>query len=190
MPVYEYKCPNGHLFEVIHGMTEPAPETCEVCGASPLQTVLHPVAVHYKGSGFYSTDYGRKKKTAAKDKDGGGSSSSDAARRATEGRPRRRRPRAPGRAPARRRRPAESLEPGWLRARGGRPRSRARTGRSAAVAPTCRGTSRAFAGSSSLGLPLPPPPRSPPSRQCTADELEARNFTQPSWTSCAAGGRS
>jgi putative FmdB family regulatory protein len=78
MPLYEYKCPNGHLFEVIHGMTEPAPETCEVCGASPLQRVLHPVAVHYKGSGFYSTDYGRKKKGAGKDKDpDGGSSSSD-----------------------------------------------------------------------------------------------------------------
>jgi len=75
MPLYEYKCPNGHLFEVIHGMTEPQPETCEVCGASPLQRVLHPVAVHYKGSGFYSTDYGRKKKTVGKDKDGGGSSS-------------------------------------------------------------------------------------------------------------------
>ena len=71
MPLYEYKCPNGHLFEVIHGMTEPSPETCEVCGASPLQRVLHPVAVHYKGSGFYSTDYGRKKKTSGKDKDAG-----------------------------------------------------------------------------------------------------------------------
>jgi putative FmdB family regulatory protein len=59
MPIYEYKCPNGHLFEVFHGMTEPPPERCEVCGAAPLQRVLHPVAVHYKGSGFYSTDYGR-----------------------------------------------------------------------------------------------------------------------------------
>jgi putative FmdB family regulatory protein len=75
MPIYEYKCPNGHLFEVIHGMSEPSPETCEVCGASPLQRVLHPVAVHYKGSGFYSTDYGRKKKAAAKEKEGGSSSS-------------------------------------------------------------------------------------------------------------------
>lgn len=62
MPIYEYKCPNGHLFEVFHGMTEPGPEACEVCGASPLQVVLHPVAVHYKGSGFYSTDYGSKKR--------------------------------------------------------------------------------------------------------------------------------
>ena len=67
MPVYEYKCPNGHLFEVIHGMTEPAPSVCEVCGEGPLQTVLHPVAVHYKGSGFYSTDYGRRSKQPSKD---------------------------------------------------------------------------------------------------------------------------
>ena len=74
MPLYEYKCPNGHLFEVIHGMTEPGPTECEVCGASPLQRVLHPVAVHYKGSGFYSTDYGRKSK--GQPKDGGSSESS------------------------------------------------------------------------------------------------------------------
>ncbi|HEV8462823.1 MAG TPA: FmdB family zinc ribbon protein, partial [Gaiellaceae bacterium] len=73
VPIYEYKCPNGHLFEVIHGMTEPSPETCEVCGAGPLQRVLHPVAVHYKGSGFYSTDYGRKSRQPSKD---GGSSDS------------------------------------------------------------------------------------------------------------------
>jgi putative FmdB family regulatory protein len=72
VPIYEYKCPNGHLFEVFHGMTEAGPTACEVCGASPLQVVLHPVAVHYKGSGFYSTDYGRKSKPS---KDGGGSSS-------------------------------------------------------------------------------------------------------------------
>jgi putative FmdB family regulatory protein len=71
MPIYEYKCPNGHLFEVFHGMMEPSPETCEVCGAGPLQRVLHPVAVHYKGSGFYSTDYGRKSKHPPKE---GGSS--------------------------------------------------------------------------------------------------------------------
>jgi putative FmdB family regulatory protein len=73
MPIYEYKCPNDHLFEVFHGMTEPGPARCEVCGAEPLQRVLHPVAVHYKGSGFYSTDYGR---GARKPKEGGGESSS------------------------------------------------------------------------------------------------------------------
>jgi putative FmdB family regulatory protein len=76
MPIYEYKCPNGHLFEVFHGMTEPGPETCEVCGAAPLQRVLHPVAVHYKGSGFYSTDYGRKGKKPSKEGSSDSSSSS------------------------------------------------------------------------------------------------------------------
>ena len=69
MPIYEYKCPNGHLFEIFHGMTEPGPEVCEVCGAAPLQVVLHPVAVHYKGSGFYSTDYRSEGYKAAAKKD-------------------------------------------------------------------------------------------------------------------------
>src|SRR5262245_9797354 len=73
MPIYEYKCPEGHLFEVFHGMSEPGPDRCEVCGAEPLQRVLHPVAVHYKGSGFYSTDYG---KGGRKQKDSGSSESS------------------------------------------------------------------------------------------------------------------
>ena len=77
MPVYEYKCPNGHLFEVIHGMTEESPTACEVCGEGPLQRVLHPVAVHYKGSGFYSTDYGRKSRQPAKEGSSSESSSSD-----------------------------------------------------------------------------------------------------------------
>ncbi len=83
MPIYEYKCPNGHLFEVFHGMNDPAPAACEVCGAGPVERVLHPVAVHFKGSGFYTTDYGRgsRKKETAKEgasssgaSDGGGGS--------------------------------------------------------------------------------------------------------------------
>jgi putative FmdB family regulatory protein len=76
MPIYEYKCPNGHLFEVFHGMTEEGPSVCEICGEGPVKRVLHPVAVHYKGSGFYSTDYGRKSKAAAKDGSSPGESSS------------------------------------------------------------------------------------------------------------------
>lgn len=84
MPIYEYKCPNGHLFEVFHGMTEDGPDACAVCGASPLQRVLHPVAVHYKGSGFYSTDYGRRNAKAAKE-GGGESSSSDSAAKSGDG---------------------------------------------------------------------------------------------------------
>ena len=79
MPIYEYKCPNGHLLEVFHSMNEPGPTKCTVCDASPLVRVLHPVAVHYKGSGFYSTDYGRggRKREGSGGKDGDSSSSSD-----------------------------------------------------------------------------------------------------------------
>ena len=61
MPIYEYRCPNGHVFERFQSMTAPAPETCDICGAAPLELVLYPVAIHYKGSGFYSTDYGKGK---------------------------------------------------------------------------------------------------------------------------------
>ena len=76
MPIYEYRCPNGHVFERFQSMTAPAPETCDVCGAAPVEIVLYPVAIHYKGSGFYSTDYG-KGKPAKKDGDGGGGGSSE-----------------------------------------------------------------------------------------------------------------
>jgi putative FmdB family regulatory protein len=74
MPIYEYRCPNGHTFELFQKMSDAPAETCESCGASPVEKVLFPVAVHYKGSGFYTTDYGRgSRKGVAKDADGGGS---------------------------------------------------------------------------------------------------------------------
>ncbi len=62
MPIYEYRCPNGHLFELFQRMDEDPPAACEVCGEGPLTKVLHPVPVFFKGSGFYSTDYGRGKR--------------------------------------------------------------------------------------------------------------------------------
>jgi putative FmdB family regulatory protein len=67
MPIYEYRCPNGHLFELLQRITDDAPEKCEVCGEGPVERVLYPVAVHFKGSGFYTTDYGR----GSRRKDGG-----------------------------------------------------------------------------------------------------------------------
>jgi putative FmdB family regulatory protein len=73
MPTYEYRCLNGHTFEVIQRMSDDPVETCEVCGA-PVERVFHPVAVHFKGSGFYTTDYAKKAKAGAA-KDGDSSSS-------------------------------------------------------------------------------------------------------------------
>jgi putative FmdB family regulatory protein len=60
MPIYEYKCDNGHVFDVIQRMSDEPLVECQECEA-PARRVLHPVAVHFKGSGFYTTDYGRKK---------------------------------------------------------------------------------------------------------------------------------
>ena len=74
MPIYEYRCPKGPVFERFQSMTAPPPESCDVCGASPVEQVLYPVAIHYKGSGFYTTDYGKGKKK--KDGGDGGSPSS------------------------------------------------------------------------------------------------------------------
>jgi putative FmdB family regulatory protein len=75
MPIYEYRCPNGHTFEVFQRMSDPPPTGCEVCAASPVEKVLFPVAVHFKGSGFYSTDYGRgSRKQSAKEGDSAPSS--------------------------------------------------------------------------------------------------------------------
>jgi putative FmdB family regulatory protein len=69
MPIYEYKCENGHVFDVIQKMSDEPLSACEECGA-PAERVLHPVAVHFKGSGFYNTDYGKKKSGAASAGDG------------------------------------------------------------------------------------------------------------------------
>jgi putative FmdB family regulatory protein len=73
MPIYEYKCENGHVFDVIQKMSDEPLSECQECGA-PAERVLHPVAVHFKGSGFYNTDYGKKKSGAASASEGGGES--------------------------------------------------------------------------------------------------------------------
>ena len=70
--MYEYRCPEGHVFERFQSMTAPAPEKCDVCGAAPVELVLYPVAIHYKGSGFYTTDYGKAKKKKDGESSGAG----------------------------------------------------------------------------------------------------------------------
>jgi putative FmdB family regulatory protein len=77
MPIYEYRCPDGHTFETFQRMTDPPAEVCEVCGKGPVEKLLYPVAVHFKGSGFYSTDYGRSGRKAAGSKDGESGSASE-----------------------------------------------------------------------------------------------------------------
>ena len=76
MPIYEYRCEKGHTFEVMQRMTDDSITECSTCG-SPVQRVFHPVAVHFKGSGFYTTDYGKKTGKGAKDGASADSKSSD-----------------------------------------------------------------------------------------------------------------
>jgi putative FmdB family regulatory protein len=90
VPIYEYRCDKGHQFEVTQRMTDDPVLNCARCDA-PVQRVFHPVAVHFKGKGFYNTDYGTRRrnrelersgkdgadKTEPKSKDASSSSSSE-----------------------------------------------------------------------------------------------------------------
>jgi putative FmdB family regulatory protein len=89
MPIYEYKCPNGHVFELFQRFADAPIEVCQVCGASPVVKVLYPAAVHFKGSGFYSTDYGKggRKRTPESGGSSESSSSSEGSSSSTESAP-------------------------------------------------------------------------------------------------------
>jgi len=82
MPIYEYRCEKGHTFEVIQRMSEDSLDACEVC-AAPATRVLHAPAVHFKGSGFYNTDYGTKKR--ARERSAAESTGEGRAKRGGEG---------------------------------------------------------------------------------------------------------
>lgn len=88
MPLYEYKCDKGHVFEVMQSFSDEALTKCEECGA-PAQRVLHAPAVHFKGKGFYNTDYGTRKrqreKAASKSKPDSGSDSGSKSSKAESG---------------------------------------------------------------------------------------------------------
>src|ERR1700716_995062 len=77
MPIYEYRRPDGTTFEIQQAFSDETltvdPET-----GVPVERVLHAPAVHFKGKGFYNTDYGtrnRQRETAAS----AGKSSTDGA---------------------------------------------------------------------------------------------------------------
>lgn len=78
MPIYEYRCKKGHTFDVLQRFSDDPVSSCEVCG-KPVERVFHPVAVHFKGSGFYNTDYGTRKRSREKEaaSNGAGEGSKD-----------------------------------------------------------------------------------------------------------------
>jgi len=86
MPIYEYRCDRGHTFEVMQRMTDDPLTSCSTCEA-PVQRVFHPVAVHFKGSGFYNTDYGRKKPSEGASSEGGAKTESKDKAGSTDSKP-------------------------------------------------------------------------------------------------------
>jgi putative FmdB family regulatory protein len=75
MPIYDYLCVAGHRFDRLQSFSDDTLTECEVCGKS-VQRVLHAPAVHFKGKGFYSTDYGSAKAGRKDGAEGGGGDSS------------------------------------------------------------------------------------------------------------------
>ena len=64
MPRYDYKCTVcANEFELVQKFSEAGQGECPICGGAG-QRVFHAVPVIYKGSGFYTTDYGRPKRPA------------------------------------------------------------------------------------------------------------------------------
>jgi putative FmdB family regulatory protein len=61
MPIYEYRRPDGSTFEVLQSFTDEPLERDPQTG-DPVERVLHAPAVHFKGKGFYNTDYGTRKR--------------------------------------------------------------------------------------------------------------------------------
>jgi len=86
MPIYEYRCRNGHQFEVFRAISADPVSVCPECG-EPVERVFHPVAIHFKGSGFYTTDYARKASAKASESSDGAKDSSDGGKDSSESAP-------------------------------------------------------------------------------------------------------
>ena len=85
MPIYEYRCLKcGHQFEKLQSISDHAVKKCEKCGAR-VTRLFHPVAIHFKGSGFYSTDYGKKSTSGDKSEEKPKKKSKDQKKKAAAG---------------------------------------------------------------------------------------------------------
>lgn len=59
MPTYEYLCPEGHEFELFQKMSDKPRSKCPTCGKLATRKISGGAGLHFKGSGFYITDYGK-----------------------------------------------------------------------------------------------------------------------------------
>jgi putative FmdB family regulatory protein len=85
LPLYEYQCQKcGVTIEKIQKFSDPPLETCEKCGGM-LERLLSTSALHFKGTGWYVTDYPRK--SSAGDSPSSSSSSSSSSTSETKKEP-------------------------------------------------------------------------------------------------------
>jgi putative FmdB family regulatory protein len=72
VPTYDYRCREcGHTIEIMHSILEDGPDACERC-RGPVDRVVHPAGVIFRGSGFYVTDSRRSSAPTEGSGDGGG----------------------------------------------------------------------------------------------------------------------
>jgi putative FmdB family regulatory protein len=84
MPTYEYRCSNGHDFELFQRMSDEAVDTCPECGADAQRLLSAGAGLLFKGDGFYITDSRKddyKKKAASEKRGSGGAESSESAKK-------------------------------------------------------------------------------------------------------------
>lgn len=74
MPTYEHICQNGHEFEEFQSMVAPPIEVCPVCGAPAERKISGGSGLIFKGSGFYITDYAKKKTSGTPKSESSGAS--------------------------------------------------------------------------------------------------------------------
>jgi putative FmdB family regulatory protein len=85
MPIYGYRCGQcGHELEIFQSMSEPPLRVCPECSGT-LTKMLYPVGVHFKGSGFYTTDYKNSGGGSSKEGDGESAKSEPAKTDSTKG---------------------------------------------------------------------------------------------------------
>src|SRR6478735_6553961 len=92
MPTYDFLCPNGHRFEVIHSVSADGPTVCPICGGAPVRKAFSAPTIHFKGSGWAKKDRSSAARSASKaasaaaeSGSGSGSASADAAGGAASG---------------------------------------------------------------------------------------------------------
>ncbi|MDT8367691.1 MAG: FmdB family zinc ribbon protein [Longimicrobiales bacterium] len=85
MPTYEYRCPNGHAFELFQKMSDEPGAPCPECGADAERQLSAGAGFLFKGEGFYITDYRSESYRKAAERESATSGGSSEGRPAKDG---------------------------------------------------------------------------------------------------------